>query len=217
MANNTTKHKSMSYTKFGYVFIAPFVIAYCIFSLYPLLTTFVYTGSNMTTITANFWGFSNKEVYYDEFLDLTKYYSDNFESAIGTSTQEYMKLRNFFLAQQAADQNDPLNKDGITALINNTDLSQSTRDQLQQALDNNDMSYLSSEAASELKTWKSGYKDLELTVIGSIGSINNKVYTSEVVYCFHNIIYIRTASYGNALRRGDVSDNAYPGRAYACK
>jgi len=169
-----TKHKAMSYTKFGYIFIAPFVIVYCLFSLYPLLTTFWYSGDNMKSTTADFWGFSDKEVYYDEYLDLTKYY-DDLESSVGIPQQDYMKIRNFFSAQSAADQYDPLNSEGVQALINNGEISQATRDQLQQSLDNNDISYLSEDAYNELKTWKGGFSDLELTITNQLGSLNTKL------------------------------------------
>lgn len=169
-----TKHKAMSYTKFGYIFIAPFVIVYCLFSLYPLLTTFWYSGANMKSTTADFWGFSDKEVYYDEYLDLSKYY-DDLESSVGIPQQDYMKIRNFFSAQSAADQYDPLNAEGVQALINNGEISQATRDQLQQSLDNNDISYLSDDAYNELKTWKGGFSDLELTITNQLGSLNTKL------------------------------------------
>ena len=172
--NQGTKHKSMSYVKFGYLFIAPFVLVYCIFSLYPLLTTFWYSGANMQSTTAEFWGFSDKEVYYDEYLDLTKYY-DDLESSVGIPQQDYMKIRNFFSAQSAADQYEPLNPNGVSAIINNGEISQATRDQLQQALDNGDISYLSDDAVSELKNWKGGFNDLQLTITNQLGSLNSKL------------------------------------------
>lgn len=34
------KRKSVSYAKWGYIFLAPFFIVYCIFALYPLIQTF---------------------------------------------------------------------------------------------------------------------------------------------------------------------------------
>ena len=34
------KRKSVSYAKWGYIFLAPFFIVYCIFALYPLISTF---------------------------------------------------------------------------------------------------------------------------------------------------------------------------------
>jgi len=37
------KHKSVSYAKWGYIFIAPFFIVYIIFSLIPLFSTFYYS------------------------------------------------------------------------------------------------------------------------------------------------------------------------------
>ena len=122
--NQGTKHKSMSYTKFGYLFIAPFVIVYCIFSLYPLLTTFWYSGANMQSTTSNFWGFSDMEIYYDEYLDLTQYIDDSeFEAQVGCKKQDYMKVRNFFVSQSAANQYSPLAENGINAILNNDEIS----------------------------------------------------------------------------------------------
>ena len=37
--NRLTKRKSISYAKWGYLFIAPFFIIYAIFTLYPQLLT----------------------------------------------------------------------------------------------------------------------------------------------------------------------------------
>lgn len=39
----TKKHKSISYAKWGYFFIAPFFIVYIVFQLIPLLSTFYYS------------------------------------------------------------------------------------------------------------------------------------------------------------------------------
>lgn len=41
--------KSVSYRKYGYLFIAPFFIAYLVFSLWPLLSTFYYSLFEYTT------------------------------------------------------------------------------------------------------------------------------------------------------------------------
>lgn len=42
MAGRIKRRKNLSYAKWGYFFILPFFIVYGFFSLYPLLTTFVY-------------------------------------------------------------------------------------------------------------------------------------------------------------------------------
>lgn len=60
----TTKRKKISYAKWGYIFILPFVVIYSIFSLYPLLQTFVYSffedfNSGLRHIGPNFVGFAN--------------------------------------------------------------------------------------------------------------------------------------------------------------
>ncbi|MCR5060316.1 MAG: ABC transporter permease subunit [Saccharofermentans sp.] len=177
-ANNNGKHKGMSYTRYGYIFIAPFVIAYCIFSLYPLLTTFWYSTANMQSTTAAFWGFKNYEVYYDRYLDLTQYYSDNFEQEVGIKKAEYVKIRNFFSALEKADQYDPLNEAGVNAIIQNGAnalISQSTIDELQQALNNQDMGCLSDKGASELKAWRDQYSDISLIISSKVATVATTV------------------------------------------
>jgi multiple sugar transport system permease protein len=42
MAGRIKKRKTLSYAKWGYIFILPFFITYAIFQLYPIITTFVY-------------------------------------------------------------------------------------------------------------------------------------------------------------------------------
>ena len=58
------KHKSISYAKWGYLFIAPFFITYAIFKLYPLFLT-IYNSffenyrSGLTQVGPNFVGLAN--------------------------------------------------------------------------------------------------------------------------------------------------------------
>ena len=42
MAGRIRKRKTLSYAKWGYIFILPFFIVYAIFQLYPMITTFIY-------------------------------------------------------------------------------------------------------------------------------------------------------------------------------
>ena len=62
--NRLTKRKSISYAKWGYLFIAPFFIIYAIFTLYPQLLT-VYNSflenyrSGLKQVGPNFVGFEN--------------------------------------------------------------------------------------------------------------------------------------------------------------
>ena len=42
MAGRIKKRKTLSYAKWGYLFVLPFFIVYAIFQLYPMITTFVY-------------------------------------------------------------------------------------------------------------------------------------------------------------------------------
>jgi len=48
MASRIRKRKTLSYAKWGYIFLLPFFIAYAIFQLYPLLTTFIYSFESVT-------------------------------------------------------------------------------------------------------------------------------------------------------------------------
>lgn len=61
---NYKKHKRVSYAKYGYFFLIPFVVVFLIFQFIPLLTTFIY-GFNtyfqdgLTTVGPTFSGFKN--------------------------------------------------------------------------------------------------------------------------------------------------------------
>ena len=68
-----TKRRSISYAKWGYIFIAPFFIAFAIFQLIPLASTiyysfFEYYRSGLKVIGPNFTGLSN----YIKLLSKTK-------------------------------------------------------------------------------------------------------------------------------------------------
>ncbi len=171
--NTPSRRKGMSYTKFGYIFVAPFVIAYCLFSLYPLLTTFWYSGTFMQNANASFWGFSHREVYYDRYLNLTDYY-DDLQASTGINPADYSKIKNFFSAQEVADRYTPIDPEGLQALVDNGDISQATRDKIQQTIDTGDISYIASDASvmEELNTWSANYVDLGLTVINQLNKVN---------------------------------------------
>ena len=63
MAKNNN-HKAVSYNKWGYIFLIPFVLVYLIFQLVPLITT-IYNSffenyrSGLTQVGPNFVGFAN--------------------------------------------------------------------------------------------------------------------------------------------------------------
>jgi len=63
MAKNNN-HKAVSYNKWGYIFLIPFVVVYLIFQLVPLITT-IYNSffenyrSGLTQVGPNFVGFAN--------------------------------------------------------------------------------------------------------------------------------------------------------------
>ena len=63
MAKNNN-HKAVSYNKWGYIFLIPFVVVYLIFQLVPLITT-IYNSyfenyrSGLTQVGPNFMGFAN--------------------------------------------------------------------------------------------------------------------------------------------------------------
>lgn len=81
MAAPLSRRKSISYSKWGYFFIAPFFIIYAIFSLIPLLDTFKnsffeYYKSMSGWVGPNFVGFANYEKIMN--ADLVKYFSNTF-------------------------------------------------------------------------------------------------------------------------------------------
>lgn len=55
----TIKHKSVSYAKYGYIFIAPFFIAYAVFMLYPLINTFILSLKGNGETVDQFVGLQN--------------------------------------------------------------------------------------------------------------------------------------------------------------
>ena len=57
MAKNNN-HKAVSYNKWGYIFLIPFVVVYLIFQLVPLIST-IYNRSGLTQIGPNFVGLAN--------------------------------------------------------------------------------------------------------------------------------------------------------------
>ncbi|MBR1797844.1 MAG: ABC transporter permease subunit [Clostridiales bacterium] len=184
--NTSTKHKGMSYTKFGYLFIAPFVVVYCLFSLYPLLTTFWYSGTFMQNTNAGFWGFSNREVYYDRYLDLTKVYASfdgGLEGQTGINTTDYKNMQAFFQTQNAADQYDPIDPEALQNIVENPDISQATRDKVQQVINTGDISYIASDSSviDELVSWSANYVDLGIIVLDSLKGVNNAAIAAATV------------------------------------
>ena len=72
----STKRKSVSYAKWGYIFILPFFAAFLIFQLIPLASTiyysfFEYYRSGLTIIGPNFVGLENYKALLGS--DFTKY------------------------------------------------------------------------------------------------------------------------------------------------
>jgi multiple sugar transport system permease protein len=171
-ANNTGKHKSMSYTRYGYIFIAPFVVIYAIFSLYPLLTTFWYSTTNSQMATADFWGFGDKEIYYDRYLDLKKFYSKL--DSINVDPAAYSDMKNFFRLQDLIDQYNPMDEEGIKAIINigsNEYISQGTLDNLQTCLNEKNFGALTAANKDELQKWADNNSDLTSVIQSGLKSI----------------------------------------------
>lgn len=76
-ASNVKKRKSVSYSKWGYIFLIPFFLVYGVFSLIPMLSTFYYSFfenymSGLNMIGPNFVGLENYIRIFTEG-DLLKY------------------------------------------------------------------------------------------------------------------------------------------------
>ena len=51
--------KSISYAKYGYLFILPFFLVYCFFQIWPLINTFILSFQGNASHTGEFVGFDN--------------------------------------------------------------------------------------------------------------------------------------------------------------
>ena len=188
MARGTAKstarrRRGVSYSKWGYIFVTPFIIAYLIFSFYPLLTTFIYSASNMKRTTSKFWGFDNKDVFYDRYLNLNDLYSDDFDNRTGVDSKSYKRLREYFdKYQNNADTLDPLNEDGVKAIVEYASFndgeekySVETANAVKNAYDNKDFSLLMGEPYDELVTWFSGYKNETMMNMKALANIRTRL------------------------------------------
>ena len=77
MSASKKKKNSVSYNKWGYIFLIPFFLIYCVFSLVPMLSTFYQSFfenymSGLKTIGPNFVGLDNFVKLFTE-ADLLKY------------------------------------------------------------------------------------------------------------------------------------------------
>lgn len=60
MASTAQSHiKSVSYAKYGYIFIAPFFLVYCFFQIWPLINTFILSFQGNGIETGEWVGLSN--------------------------------------------------------------------------------------------------------------------------------------------------------------
>lgn len=76
------KHKSISYAKWGYIFVAPFFIVFIIFNLYPLFETFrdsfyEYFKNGPRVVGPNWIGLDNYTFLFKE-ADMGKYFKNTF-------------------------------------------------------------------------------------------------------------------------------------------
>ena len=83
MAAPLTRRKSISYSKWGYFFIAPFFIVYAIFSLVPLVSTFYNSlfenyMDGLNQVGPNFVGLANFQKVLASDGDLMKYVVNTF-------------------------------------------------------------------------------------------------------------------------------------------
>ena len=63
--------KSISYAKYGYIFILPFFLIYFFFQLYPLINTFVLSFHGNDTTVEDYVGFDNyKAILFDTEVDM---------------------------------------------------------------------------------------------------------------------------------------------------
>lgn len=176
MAKGATKTSSgrrrgISYARFGYYFIIPFFLVYAIFSFTPLLSTFWYSTTNIGETTAEFNGFSNTVVYYDQYLDLTPLYTKNFEKDVGISDKDYSRMKAYFSLQNIIRDQDPFNEEGMQALASLTDLSADTQKSIQAYLSSKNPSDLTKDALKELADYRSNFSALDKQIMDQLPGV----------------------------------------------
>lgn len=77
------KHKSISYAKWGYIFVIPFFAVFIVFNLFPLLSTFKnslyeYYKSNGVTFGPNWIGLQNYSKLFSAEVNVGKYFMNTF-------------------------------------------------------------------------------------------------------------------------------------------
>lgn len=77
------KHKSISYAKWGYIFVIPFFAVFIVFNLFPLLSTFKnslyeYYKSNGRTFGPNWIGLQNYTKLFSTQVNVGKYFMNTF-------------------------------------------------------------------------------------------------------------------------------------------
>ncbi|MBQ8884042.1 MAG: sugar ABC transporter permease, partial [Oscillospiraceae bacterium] len=82
MATQTIKRKSISYAKWGYIFILPFFAVFAVFTLVPLFSTIYnaffenYLMLGYIQIGPEFVGLENFETLFAADSDLMKYFGN---------------------------------------------------------------------------------------------------------------------------------------------
>jgi len=176
MAIGTTKKSSgrrrnISYSRYGYFFIIPFFIVYLIFSLTPLFSTFGYSTTNMGETNSKFYGFSDTEAYYDQYLNLKDLYSSNFEGDVGITPKEYSNMKAYFVLQKIITNQDPFNEEGMKAIAGLTDISDSAKANIQEYLSTKDPSVITADTMTALKTYSDTFKPLDIVITNDLPKV----------------------------------------------
>ena len=84
MATPNVKRKSISYAKWGYIFILPFFVVFAVFTFYPLFETIKnsfyenYLRLGLYEVGPNYIGTDNFKTLFSAETDLMKYFSNTF-------------------------------------------------------------------------------------------------------------------------------------------
>ena len=206
MASGTTKkssgrRKSISYARFGYFFIIPFFVVYLIFSLTPLFSTFWYSTTNIGDITAEFNGFSNTVVYYDQYLDLNAIYAKKIQDQVGISAKEYSRIKSYFSLQSIVRDYDPFNEEGMNAIAGLTTLSDSTKASVNAYMASKNPSDLTVDALKELAEYRKNFSALDKNIMDQLPTVLGAVNT------------IKTAAADAAAATTDTATDVKPEEA----
>ncbi|MFA9379605.1 MAG: carbohydrate ABC transporter permease [Acetanaerobacterium sp.] len=82
-AGTAPRKRGVSYAKWGYIFCIPFIVAFLIFSLYPIIYTATISFSDLKGMGTNAFNFLSPAEFFDNYIDIL--HNGKFQLALRTT------------------------------------------------------------------------------------------------------------------------------------